>query len=240
MQSYGPNTTLPTLSSDVSYYSGLLAYPPLEYSTFSGSDMQCAIFVPPQYADGSSQKIGGGLKFFAELQTLSISSARTVDPARVLGKSGANGYTRGPRTIAGTLIFTDIVRDALAQIMALDGRVERITNVREFFIDQIPPFTIIIHAVNEMGVYAARVLTGVTIVNYGTTYSVDDMLTESQYTYVADTLSPFMDPSEWTSYTQKVILAQASHLYYGAHRGSSYGAHSGPVRGREMRYDTYA
>jgi hypothetical protein len=224
---------------DVGHYTGVLAHPPLEYSTFSGSDMQCAIFVPPQYIRDSSQRIGGGLKLFAELQTLAISSARTTDPVRVLGKSGANGYTRGPRTIAGTLIFTDIVRDALANIMALDNRIERVANAREFFIDQIPPFNIIIRALNEMGVYAARVMTGITLVNYGTTYSVDDMLTESQYTYVADTLSPFMDPDDWVHQVQKVIAAQASRLFYGANVGSSYDAHSGPVRGRYMEYSAY-
>jgi hypothetical protein len=91
-----------------------------------------------------------------------------------------------------------------------------------------------------MGVYAARVITGVTLVNYGTTYSVDDMLTESQYTYVADTLSPFMDPHDWAHQVQKVILAQSSHLFYGVNKGSAYGAHSGPVRGRHMGYSAYA
>jgi len=45
---------------------------------------------------------------------------------------------------------------------------------------------------NEVGDVSTQVLYGVTLVNYGTTYSIDDVYTEVTYTYVALDATPLL------------------------------------------------
>lgn len=180
------------------------------YTSFSGADIKCAIYIPPQYVDpgfGAQADYmfssGGALKIFAELQTITISSARTIDPVRVLGSAAPVGWTRGARTVAGSMIFTDIIRDAFANVL-VKGRNDSGSKY-EFFVDQMPPFNIIITALNEYGMQATRALIGITLVNYGTTYSIDDLITESTYSYVARTVTPFMPSGVWRQKVREYV-----------------------------------
>lgn len=69
------------------------------------------------------------------------------------------------------------------------------TDYDGFFVDQLPSFDIILTAANEHGAVANSVIKGVTISNFGTTMSVDDMYMESTYTYVAENFWPFVKDS---------------------------------------------
>lgn len=192
----------------------------VQYSTFSGADIKCAIFFPPGSLYGEnknalSKSPPPGMKVFAELQTISISSARTVVPVRVLGQARPRGWTRGGRTVAGSLIFTDIMADALTQMLSIWYAERGHTTKYEFFVDQIPPFNVIISAINEAGVYATRSVIGVTLVNYGTTYSIDDLMTESQYTYVAMGVTPFMPHRVWREQVRDALDAPTHYYRFG-------------------------
>jgi len=165
----------------------------VEFSSYAGSDIMCTIFIPvPNIAPirdmGQQGSIvgGGHIKLNMELQTLTVSSARSVHPVRRIGEVAPATYTRGARTIAGTMIFTTLFRDAFADIYQKsveDGE----TDLENFFVDQIPKFNMLVSAANEYGESASSVLTGIHLTNFGTTLSIDDMYTEATYCLSEDT-----------------------------------------------------
>jgi hypothetical protein len=156
-----------------------------DFQTFSGSDIKALMYLP-LLTKGSlytSQAIK--FKIFADLQTISISSTRSVSPVRVFGRSSPLGYTRGARTFAGSLVFATIRRDPFIDVADSSISESYINASTSMIADQLPPFSVIINAVNESGAAASQLIHGITITNYGTTYSVDDLYTETTYTYVA-------------------------------------------------------
>jgi hypothetical protein len=169
---------------------------------FTGADISCAVLFPQPTKE---QLIQSGLdpntysyptlKVFAELQTLTISSARSITAVRRLGEAHVHKYVRGARTIAGSMIFTNFNRDVFADFYRLHpGDVFTDTSV-PFHIDQLPEFHIIISAANEFGTFGNMALINVTLTNFGTTMSIHDLLTESTYSYVAQLMFPFVSES---------------------------------------------
>lgn len=57
-----------------------------------------------------------------------------------------------------------------------------------WFVDQIPPFDVTLAAANEYGALAVMRIFGLELLNEGYGVSIDDMVSETQYTYVARTL----------------------------------------------------
>jgi hypothetical protein len=151
------------------------------------------------YAQGAANT-----KIFAELSTLSISSARSVFPVRRLGESHVKDYTRGARTIAGTMVFALLDRDVFAELYR-DNPKELIGGA-PFFVDQIPEFNIFIAGANEYGGTISAGLVGITLTNCGMTLSVDDIYTEVTYTYVAQHFFPVV--ADYTSFKQLVKLQE--------------------------------
>ena len=136
-------------------------------------------------------------KHSSEIQTITISSTTSVLPIRRLGEKKPKAFTRGARTFAGSMIFTVIDQDPFMELFAVsydnsdDG---------SWHIDEMPPFDILIQAVNESGRSGMQLISGVTLTNYGTTYSVDDIYTESSYSYVAEHVSPFMQNTFYSEF----------------------------------------
>lgn len=159
---------------------------------YTGADIRAVMYMPLYGArNKSSQKF----KVFADLQTISISRTRSVSPVRVLGRADPIGYTRGARTIAGTMVFAVITKDAFNEIYDVSVAESLMSSSTGFVADQLPPFSVVIVASNEHGGVAMQILHGITLTNYGTTYSVNDMYTEATYTYVATQLTPLnVDP----------------------------------------------
>jgi hypothetical protein len=117
------------------------------------------------------------------LQTISYSTFREVEPVRSLGKTYSDAYTRGPRTVAGTLVWTVLDQYVLAE--ALKYSYVDSYDPTTILIDQIPPFNIIITFNNEYGDVATMGIYGVRIVNEGSTFSIDDMITEQTNSFLA-------------------------------------------------------
>lgn len=169
---------------------------------FSGADISCGILLPamdPIEMREAGMKPDTRAKAiyreFAELQTLTISSAKSVAPVRRLGESHVHAYTRGSRTIAGSMIFTNFNRDVFSDFYRAHPKDNFINSVAPFHVDQIPEFHIIISAANEMGTFANMALVNVSLVNFGTTMSIHDLMIESTYTYVAQFMFPFVSNS---------------------------------------------
>jgi hypothetical protein len=155
-------------------------------SSFSGCDIRAGVIVPE--GKGAIKKV---FRTFAELQTISISTHRGLAPVRCLGESWAREYTPGTRSVGGTLIFSVLHNDVFQSLLRL-GAKEGYTPFTHIS-DQIPPFTIIITATNELGQEAAMYIQDVTLMNSGMTLSIDDIFTETQMQFVAKWATPFLD-----------------------------------------------
>jgi hypothetical protein len=180
-----------------------------DYQTFSGTDIQALMYLPLLTKSSLVGVDTPKFKIFADLQTISISSTRSVSPVRVFGRSSPIGYTRGARTFAGTLVFATIKKDPFIDV-ADSGIAESAVNASTSLIaDQLPPFSVVIVGCNEMGTVAAQAIHGITITNYGTTYSVDDLYTETTYTYVATDVTP-LSPGETRTKLQDLTTSFTS------------------------------
>lgn len=60
-----------------------------------------------------------------------------------------------------------------------------------WYADQIPPFDIVLAAANEYGAQATMKIFGVELLNENSGVSIDDIVTEQQYTYVARSIVPW-------------------------------------------------
>jgi hypothetical protein len=165
-----------------------------EYQTFAGPDIKAIMYLPLLTKGSFLGNDSPKFKIFADLQTISISSTRSVSPVRVFGRSSPIGYTRGARTFAGSLVFATIKKDPFLDVVDAGIGESFVNATTSLVADQLPPFSIVVTACNEAGTAASQIIHGVTITNYGTTYSVDDLYTETTYTYVATDIMP-LSPS---------------------------------------------
>lgn len=156
--------------------------------SYSGSDIIALVYIPQQINNVTQDP--GFIEIEDKLQTLTVSSARSVSPVRRLGETTPLAYTRGSRTIAGSMVFTTGLRDAF--VNALTKSVDDGEPVREpvLFVDQLPKFSMVLQANNELGGISTALLVNITLTNFGTTFSIDDIYTESTFTYVAEQYMP--------------------------------------------------
>lgn len=131
---------------------------------------------------------------FGEIQTITISSNRSFGPVRRLGELTPVEYKGGGRTIAGTLVFAVLNRDVFADYLngVLPGAEDNSWR-RPSMMDELPEFNILIRGCNELGSSATGLLVDVKLMSFGTTFSVDDLYTESTYNYVARHYFPFTE-----------------------------------------------
>lgn len=66
-----------------------------------------------------------------------------------------------------------------------------------WYVDQLPPFDVVIVAANEYGKAAQMRIYGVEILNEGSGFSIDDMVIENQMTYVCRTILPWQRMGSW-------------------------------------------
>jgi hypothetical protein len=164
-------------------------YNPNYEQSFSGSDINIMFIMGGLQL--RSLDPSKPFKHSAEIQTLTISSTTSVMPVRSLGNVRPLTFTKGARTFAGSMIFTVIDMDPFQELFAVDIDSSSKRD-GSWHIDEMPPFDILIMAANETGKSGMQLISGVTLTNYGTTYSVDDIYTEITYTYVAEHVSPFV------------------------------------------------
>ena len=174
---------------------------PIEYNSFSGTDISAQI-IPPN--EEKPIKLG-------ELQTISYSIHRENKPIRVIGRVNPKGFVKGPRTIAGSLIFTVFNSYAFYRleqykqlVYGTSGQYGLATNPMFPLADMLPPFDVVLTFSNEYGKFARMKILGLTIVDEGGTMSIDDLVTEQTYTYMARGIQPL------TSYTPEQLRYQTS------------------------------
>lgn len=158
--------------------------------SFNGTNVQATCFIPPNAKAGPENLNIKSFKRFAELQTITLSSNRGIYPVRALGEHWVRDYVKGTRSFAGTIIFSLLETDVFTELYQIDRRETATPYVP--FVDQLPPFTIGLHAINEAGRESSMFLYGVTLTNWGMALSVDDLFVETSYNYVAKWATPFM------------------------------------------------
>lgn len=88
------------------------------------------------------------------------------------------------------LINSPVAATALAAYS--DGSANFDQEVRTpFYVDQIPPFDVSLVGANEYGALVVRKIMGVELLNEGSGVSIDDIVTEEQYTFVARVVTPW-------------------------------------------------
>jgi len=124
------------------------------------------------------------------LQTLSVQTFRTKQAVRALGHSYPKGFTRGIRTIAGSMIFTLFNEHSLSKLirsMSGNGAIygEMNNDLSSYIADQLPPFDVTIAFANEYGSLSQMSIYGLEFISDGQTMSVEDLLTEQVLQFVA-------------------------------------------------------
>jgi len=146
---------------------------PQSITTFTGADIIAVAYIHDQ------------LKVLGELQTISYSIHREKSAVMLLGRVNPPCFTRGPRSMAGSLIFTVFDREVLEELINTypDDTVDN--NFSTILLDQIPPFDITISFMNEDGYLSSMVIYGVEIVDDGQVMSINDMIIENVKSYKA-------------------------------------------------------
>jgi hypothetical protein len=125
------------------------------------------------------------------LQTISVQSFREKNAVRSLGKSYVSGYTRGPRSLGGSMIFTMIREHPLARLVRAMGNAglagETVYDMATSTLipDQLPPLDLTVVFANEYGSISQMGIYGVEFATDGLTLSSEDMLTEVVLQFVA-------------------------------------------------------
>ena len=132
----------------------------------------------------------------------------------LLGKEGEtsnNGEIRSKKFDLGTQtpnrlgINEQWISDYAESDLASNYQVAKV-----FYMDQILPFDVVIHAANEYGHTAQMRLFGCEILNEGSGFSIDDMVIENQMTYVCRTLLPWSPLGQVAFENMRNQNAQAS------------------------------
>jgi hypothetical protein len=154
--------------------------------SFSGTDIVATMVLPPM---GEGQSTGDYLEL-GELQTVSYSIHRENSPIRTIGHSNVRGFVKGSRTIAGSLIFTVFNEYAWYKIDEYKNYLSRTNGFFAPLADMLPPFDIVFTFFNEYGNASKMKIYGITIVDEGQTMSIDDIITEQTYTFMARGIQP--------------------------------------------------
>jgi hypothetical protein len=128
-------------------------------------------------------------KVLAELQTISISTFREKVGVRACGNVGVKGYTRGPRTVAGSMIFTVFDKNVLFELLET-SQYDADDQFRAAIKDQLPPIDLSISFANEYGALSRMSLYGVEFVSEGQTMSIEDIILEDVCQFVARDVDP--------------------------------------------------
>jgi len=157
--------------------------------SFSGTDVHATAFLNIEDVDNTHPAFKQYVRL-GELQTITVSSNRGICPVRALGEHWVREYVKGTRTFAGSMIFSVLEKDVFSDILHLDKNEN--PGPYKTVSDQLPPITIGLSAINEMGYEASMFLYGVTLTNFGMALSVDDIFIETTYNYVAKWATPFV------------------------------------------------
>lgn len=171
-------------------------------NSFSGCDIRATVKSTDPLTNNTSMKLLGNIA------TLSYSIHREKFPVRTLGTTFPKAFTRGPRTIAGTLIFNVFDRYALWDILETKKSLDRGFNEDAHALvgDQIAPFDITCTFISELGIVSRLMIYDVELVDEGQVMSVNDIYIESTHSFVAADISVMSPSNTENPSTQNITL----------------------------------
>jgi len=159
------------------------------------------------------------------IHTLSYSSFREKFAVRAIGTVRAKTYTRGPRTIAGTMAFNVFQEhDFLRLVDNIDGNRDLPPHPQAIMIDQVQAFNLLLLFANEYGAYSALHLLNVDISSEGQEMSVDSVITYNTMNFYATDMIPMTNlGNRFNSYDEMIIgsIRDVSKLGFGSSKASS-------------------
>lgn len=126
-----------------------------------------------------------------DIQTLTYSIHSDKGAVRTLGRKVTKGFTRGNRTIAGTMIFSIFDRRALWELSKNKNETTR----RVAIADSLPGFDIVLYFTNEYGQESTLAIYNIQIVDEGQSHSVQDVYIENTMSYIAQDID-LLEPRE--------------------------------------------
>ena len=137
-----------------------------------------AMFIDhPLVGEAGIFSAGGTNKFFADEEEIRPSMRRDADTGKITTSIVAVGSTPEIPLVMGQ------------EGSSVNDQVETLP----WYVDQIPPFDITLVGSNEYGASTMMAVLGVELVNEGYGISIDDLVSEQQYTFIAREIVP------WTS-----------------------------------------
>lgn len=140
------------------------------------------------------------------VQTISCQSHRPKAPVRSIGRSYVKGYTRGPRTIAGSMVFTVLNKHSLRELCRHMEEIvgeDSANSSPTMLPDQLLPIDLTFLFANEYGSVSRMALYGVEFLNSGHTMSIEDLLLEEVLQFVARDMDPMADLADRNHAAQK-------------------------------------
>jgi hypothetical protein len=148
--------------------------------SFTPADMRVTIRTP----------LAGEPILLGTLATLSFSSHRDKFPVVSLGRRGVKGFTYGHRTIAGSLAFLTLDTDAFVRLSREFAQAIGWARTSQYILaDELPPFDVIATLVNEEGQSSTFSLFGVTVLDFGSSYTIDQIQVMESYSFMARSIS---------------------------------------------------
>jgi hypothetical protein len=161
-------------------------------AAFSGSNCKVIIEIPQTPSFNGSSVNDLISKQLVEITALTISVHRAKTQVRSFGYINPKGIARGSRTIAGTIIVNRFTADVLYRFLQSGLMADLSKDTIYTKTDQLPPFNIILLFMNEQGYISTQTLFGVEFVTEGAVVSVQDILLEQTFTYMATDMSPMV------------------------------------------------
>lgn len=190
------------------------------YKTIPGTIVKVLIEFPNYSEDGNSAVIE-----LDDVMTLSYSVFRVKVPVVTLGQNSVDGYGLGVKTVAGTMIRSVFMTDRLSEFQTncyllnqeqiqerldnLDGKMSTGVPLKDqlaFMKDDLSYFNIYMVSVSEeLKNYTSNapfmkqeMIIGAMIINNGQTYSIEDLITESTFSFQAKAVRTSSDPSDYS------------------------------------------
>lgn len=164
--------------------------------TYSGCDIVASIDMNLEKIDEQGKAyIEPYTKVIGQLQTISYSINMDKKPVRSIGNINVKDYTTGPRTIAGSLVFS-VFNKHFAEDILVDIN-DSYKKGKAFLVDELPPFNITLSFANEYGYRSRSTIYGVRLLNEGQVMSINDIYTENTYQFFATDLEYLSDEMEY-------------------------------------------
>jgi hypothetical protein len=110
--------------------------------SYTGSNLKVMLEVAnaSQTGAGSSVRLS---KQLAELTTITVSVHRVKSPVPTISYINTKGWARGRRTVAGTMVLTQLTTDVLASFLTSSAFTSDLSKDSRYVkVDQLPPFNI--------------------------------------------------------------------------------------------------